>query len=99
MEERGSKTKEGTLQAANRSNQGGLEPKDKKEGFPGIMGDIVPENSFPHICVVSVIESRRGLEIKQEYEGSVGTHAAAWLFQKSFCGSRSASRALAGRVP
>ena len=35
------------------------------------MENMLPENSFPQICVVSVIESLRIVEIWQEYEGSV----------------------------
>jgi hypothetical protein len=27
--------------------------KDKKEEFPGFMGNMLPGNSFPQICVVS----------------------------------------------
>jgi len=45
--------------------------KAKKEEFPGIMENMLPENSFPQICVVSVIESLPSEEIRQEYEGSV----------------------------
>jgi hypothetical protein len=29
----------------------------KKEEFPGFMENMLPGNSFPQICVVSVIES------------------------------------------
>jgi hypothetical protein len=29
----------------------------KKEEFPGFMGNMLPGNSFPQICVVSVNES------------------------------------------
>jgi len=31
--------------------------KTKKEEFPGIMEDMLPGNSFPQICVVSVNKS------------------------------------------
>jgi hypothetical protein len=30
--------------------------KNKKEEFPGIMENMLPGNSFPQICVVSVNE-------------------------------------------
>jgi hypothetical protein len=36
---------------------------------------MLPENSFPQICVVSEIESLRIVEIWQEYEGSVAMRA------------------------
>jgi hypothetical protein len=31
--------------------------KTKKEEFPGLMENMMPGNSFPQICVVSVNES------------------------------------------
>ncbi len=63
------------------------------------MGDIAPENSFPQICVVSVVKSLRVVEIRQEYEGSVATHATASLFPQSHSAvSHSASPALAERA-
>jgi hypothetical protein len=35
------------------------------------MENMLPGNSFPQICVVSVIQFVRVVEITQEYEGSV----------------------------
>jgi hypothetical protein len=53
--------------------------KTKKEEFPGIMENMLPENSFPQICVVSENEFLRSVEIKQEYERSV-VFSTACLF-------------------
>jgi hypothetical protein len=53
--------------------------KAKKEEFPGIMENMLPENSFPQICVVSENEFLRSVEIKQEYERSV-VFSTACLF-------------------
>jgi hypothetical protein len=39
----------------------------KKEEFPGFMENMLPGNSFPQICVVSVNKSVEKLEIAQEY--------------------------------
>jgi hypothetical protein len=44
------------------------------------MENMLPENSFPQICVVSENESLRSVEIKQEYEGSVVVFSTACLF-------------------
>jgi len=35
-------------------NWNSLSKNEKKEEFPGIMGNMLPGNSFPQICVVSV---------------------------------------------
>jgi hypothetical protein len=43
----------------------------KKEEFPGIMENMLPGNSFPQICVVSVNKSVGKVLIGQEYIGSV----------------------------
>jgi len=41
-----------------RSSGGGTQlGQTKKEEFPGIMGNMLPGNSFPQICVVSVKQS------------------------------------------
>ena len=44
------------------------------------MENMLPESSFPQICVVSEIESLRSAEIRQEYEGSVVFFPTARLF-------------------
>jgi hypothetical protein len=41
--------------------------KRKKEEFPGIMENMLPGNSFPQICVVSVNKSVGIAHITQEY--------------------------------
>jgi hypothetical protein len=43
------------------------------------MENMLPENSFPQICVVSENEFLRSVEIKQEYERSV-VFSTACLF-------------------
>jgi hypothetical protein len=43
----------------------------KKEEFPGIMGNMLPGNSFPQICVVSVMQSVESGISSQEYGSSV----------------------------
>ena len=50
--------------------------KTKKEEFPGFMKNMLPGNSFPQICVVSVNESVGNELIVQGYIGSMylGNH-------------------------
>jgi hypothetical protein len=43
------------------------------------MENMLPENSFPQICVVSISECLRIVEIRQEYKGSVVICAACLL--------------------
>jgi hypothetical protein len=43
----------------------------KKEEFPGFMENMLPGNSFPQICVVSVNNSVGKALIRQEYISSV----------------------------
>jgi hypothetical protein len=43
----------------------------KKEEFPGSMKNILPGNSFPQICVVSVGDSLEVVESAQDYGSSV----------------------------
>jgi hypothetical protein len=43
----------------------------KKEEFPGIMRNMLPGNSFPQICVVSVNDSLEVVESAQDYGSSV----------------------------
>src|ERR1039458_816654 len=45
--------------------------KRKKEEFPGIMENMLPGNSFPQICVVSVNQSVEIAYVTQEYRRSV----------------------------
>ena len=45
--------------------------KTKKEEFPGIMENMLPGNSFPQICVVSVNKSVGNAYLTQEYRRSV----------------------------
>ena len=60
------------------SKRGGTETK--KEEFPDTMENMLSRNSFPQICVVSVIEFLRSVENKQEYEGSVAVFSTACMF-------------------
>ena len=41
--------------------------RSKKEEFPGIMENMLPGNSFPQICVVSVNDCVENKTIQQEY--------------------------------
>ena len=43
------------------------EKMQKKEEFSDIMENMLPENSFPQICVVSVNESVGNVDLVQEY--------------------------------
>jgi|HubBroStandDraft_1064217.scaffolds.fasta_scaffold178276_2 hypothetical protein len=43
----------------------------KKEEFPGLMESMLPGNSFPQICVVSVNQSVEKWELMQGHVGSV----------------------------
>jgi hypothetical protein len=43
--------------------------RTKKEEFPGFMGNMLPGNSFPQICVVSGNEFLLVTVWVQEYEG------------------------------
>jgi hypothetical protein len=45
--------------------------KTKKEEFPGIMENMLPGNSFPQICVVSVNKYVGNVYLTQEYRRSV----------------------------
>ena len=47
------------------------------------MENMLSRNSFPQICVVSVIESLRSEEIRQEYEGSVAVFPQAARLHRS----------------
>jgi hypothetical protein len=47
-----------------------IRQKEKKEEFPGIMEDMMPGNSFPQICVVSVSDSAENAYMTPEYAGS-----------------------------
>jgi len=49
----------------------GFGARMKKEEFPGIMGNMLPGNSFPQICVVSVMQSAESGISSQEYGSSV----------------------------
>jgi hypothetical protein len=42
--------------------------KRKKEEFPGLMENMLPGNSFPQICVVSVNESVKKLDPAQGHK-------------------------------
>jgi hypothetical protein len=50
---------------------GTRDEKNKKEEFPGIMENTMPENSFPQICVVSVNKCVGNADMLQEYGRSV----------------------------
>ena len=52
------------------------------------MENMLPENSFPQICVVSVIEFVRIVEIRQEYEGSVAMCATSCFFPATAASGR-----------
>jgi hypothetical protein len=43
----------------------------KKEEFPGLMENMMPENSFPQICVVSVYEFVEIADLIQEHGRSM----------------------------
>jgi hypothetical protein len=45
----------------------------KKEEFPGLMENMLPGNSFPQICVVSVHKSVENKPDAQDYQRSVAT--------------------------
>jgi len=45
----------------------GITHEKKKEEFPGIMENMLPGNSFPQICVVSVNKYVGKLSISQEH--------------------------------
>jgi hypothetical protein len=49
----------------------GFGAKKKKEEFPGVMGNMLPGNSFPQICVVSVVHSGESGFFAQGYGSSV----------------------------
>ena len=44
-----------------------IHEKEKKEEFPGFMENMLPGNSFPQICVVSVNQSVGNLLFTQEH--------------------------------
>jgi hypothetical protein len=45
--------------------------KRKKEEFPGIMGNMLPGNSFPQICVVTVLNTPYNQGFAQDYGRSI----------------------------
>jgi len=45
--------------------------KKKKEEFPGFMDNMLPGNSFPQICVVSVNKSVENFRFAQGYGRTV----------------------------
>jgi hypothetical protein len=49
------------------STPSGLLQKAKKEEFSGFMENMLPENSFPQICVVSVNKYVENVKLPQEY--------------------------------
>jgi hypothetical protein len=64
-----------TLRRAEGHSAGGdfrdVRRKRKKEEFPGFMENMLPGNSFPQICVVSVNQFVENKEVTQEHLGSV----------------------------
>jgi hypothetical protein len=45
--------------------------EQKKEEFPGLMGNMPPGNSFPQICVVTVFDFPDNQGFAQDYGRSV----------------------------
>ena len=64
-----------------RHRYSGKRRKSKKEEFLGTMENMLSRNSFPQICVVSVIECVGNLDIQQEYvrSGSLGNKNVYFL--------------------
>jgi hypothetical protein len=64
-----------TLGRAEEHNAGAVfhreSDKKKKEEFPGLMENMLPGNSFPQICVVSVNKFVEKANFLQEYGGTV----------------------------
>jgi hypothetical protein len=52
--------------------------RKEKEEFPGIMQNMLPGNSFPQICVVSVKEFVENSEFGQDYVRSMTLSNNSW---------------------
>jgi hypothetical protein len=57
--------------------------KAKKEEFPGFMENMLPRNSFPQICVVSVNKYVENSETLQEYGWSMTLSNTAYILSSN----------------